>query len=192
MQLAAAGSRRPVGGIRRRAVASFRGKPCVMPKASKWRDGQTDCMFDKEGAQSGKASAASRRNWLPNDRCWSGWGDSHSAALSPLLRELATSRRLPIWQASLAGLSAVAGDVGKGRLRFNQQDARNCSNSSGRGGGSSPGAGLCIYGDPCRTVPATFSASRTTRRTASIAEKAAAATPEQVMIESMNAGRRTS
>ncbi|MBE1188087.1 acyltransferase, partial [Escherichia coli] len=50
------------------------------------------------------------------------WGDSHSAALSPLLRELATRRRLPIWQASLAGCPPLLGMLEKDNcLRFNQQ-----------------------------------------------------------------------
>lgn len=90
-------------------------------KASKWRDGQTDCMFDKKALSQESicrfpAELAAERPLLVS------WGDSHSAALSPLLRELATSRRLPIWQASLAGCPPLLGMLEKDTcLRFNQQ-----------------------------------------------------------------------
>lgn len=90
-------------------------------KASKWRDGQTDCMFDKKALSQESicrfpAELAAERPLLVS------WGDSHSAALSPLLRELAASRRLPIWQASLAGCPPLLGMLEKDTcLRFNQQ-----------------------------------------------------------------------
>ncbi len=90
-------------------------------KASKWRDGQTDCMFDKKALSQESicrfpAELAAERPLLVS------WGDSHSAALSPLLRELAASRRVPIWQASLAGCPPLLGMLEKDNcLRFNQQ-----------------------------------------------------------------------
>ncbi len=54
-------------------------------KASKWRDGQTDCMFDKKALSQESicrfpAELAAERPLLVS------WGDSHSAAVSPLLR----------------------------------------------------------------------------------------------------------
>lgn len=77
-------------------------------KASKWRDGQTDCMFDKKALSQESicrfpAELAAERPLLVS------WGDSHSAALAGFA----------------GGLSAVAGDVGKGQLpAFQSADAR--------------------------------------------------------------------
>ncbi|MEG7038133.1 acyltransferase, partial [Pseudomonas aeruginosa] len=63
-------------------------------KASKWRDGQTDCMFDKE-ALSQESICRFPAELAAEQPLLISWGDSHSAALSPLLCELAASRRVP-------------------------------------------------------------------------------------------------
>ncbi len=90
-------------------------------KASKWRDGQTDCMFDKQALGQDTICRFPARMSAERPLLIS-WGDSHSAALSPLLHEVAAGRRLPIWQASLAGCPPLLGMREKDNcLRFNQQ-----------------------------------------------------------------------
>ena len=118
-----------------------------MPRRPNGAMGRPTCMFDKKALSQESicrfpAELAAERPLLVS------WGDSHSAALSPLLRELAASRRVPIWQASLAGCPPLLGCWKRTIACVSTSRCSSSSNSSGRAGVILAGRwDMYVYGD---------------------------------------------